>query len=129
MEAPSNRLLINIIMIIIVIIIIIIIIIIITIIIIVCLWRSKDILTEAINHLAQPIVRSVVASNQYASPVLTYLMWAQTWPIANIQRLDREGRKIIVEKMEEITLRDRQRYRLDMSRKLGGRGLKSVENE
>ena len=119
MEAPSNRLLINIIMIIIII----------TLIIIVCLWRSKDILTEAINDLAQPIVRSVVASNQYASPILTYLMWAQTWPIANIQRLDREGRKIIVEKMEEITLRDRQRYRLDMSRKLGGRGLKSVENE
>ena len=27
----------------------------------------------------------VVASNQYALPVLTYLMWTQTWPIANIQ--------------------------------------------
>ena len=39
----------------------------------------------------------VVASNQYALPVLTYLMWTQTWPIANIQQLDREGRKIIVE--------------------------------
>ena len=24
-------------------------------------------------------------------------MWTQTWPIANIQQLDREGRKIIVE--------------------------------
>ena len=71
----------------------------------------------------------VVASNQYALPVFTYLMSAQTWPIANIQQLDREGRKIIVEKMDEITLKDRQRYRLDMSRKLGGRGLKSVENE
>ena len=31
----------------------------------------------------------VVASNQYAVPVLTYLMWTQTWPIANIQQLDR----------------------------------------
>ena len=71
----------------------------------------------------------VVASNQYALPVFTYLMSAQTWPMANIQQLDREGRKIIVEKMDEITLKDRQRYRLDMSRKLGGRGLKSVENE
>ena len=39
----------------------------------------------------------VVASNQYALPVLTYLMWTQTWPIANIQQLDREGRTIIVE--------------------------------
>ena len=30
----------------------------------------------------------VVASNQYALPVLTYLMWTLTWPaIANIQQL------------------------------------------
>ena len=71
----------------------------------------------------------VVASKEYALPVLTYLMWTRTWRIANIQQLDREGRKIIVEKMDEITLTDRQRYWLDMSRKLGGRGLKSVENE
>ena len=33
----------------------------------------------------------------YALPELTYLMWTQTWPIANIQQLDREGRTIIVE--------------------------------
>ena len=39
----------------------------------------------------------VVVSNQYALPVLAYLMWTQTWPMANIQQLDREGRKIIVE--------------------------------
>ena len=39
----------------------------------------------------------VVASNHYALPVLTYLMWTQTWPIANIQQLGRKGRKIIVE--------------------------------
>ena len=31
--------------------------------------------------------------------------------------------------MEEITPRDRQRYSTCQSRKLGGRGLKSVENE
>ena len=35
----------------------------------------------------------VVASNQYALPVLTYLMWTQTWPIANIQQLHREWKK------------------------------------
>ena len=29
----------------------------------------------------------VVVSNQYALPVLTYLMWTQTWLIANIQQL------------------------------------------
>ena len=39
----------------------------------------------------------VAASNQYALPVLTYLMWTQTWPIANIQQLDQVGRKIVVE--------------------------------
>jgi len=69
----------------------------------------------------------VVASNQYALPVLTYLMWTQTWPIADIQQLDRDGRKIIVEsggyhpKGSTAVL-----Y---MSRKNGGRGLKSVEME
>ena len=35
----------------------------------------------------------VMASNQYTLPALTYLMWTQTWPIANIQQLDREWRK------------------------------------
>ena len=68
-----------------------------------------------------------MASNQYALPVLTYLMWTQTWPIANIQQFDREGRKIIVENggnhLKGSTAI------LHMSRKLGGRGLKSVENE
>ena len=54
-------------------------------------------------------------------------MWTQTWPIANIQQLDREGRKIIVENggnnpMGSTAI-------LYMSRKLGGRGLRSVENE
>ena len=54
-------------------------------------------------------------------------MWTQTWPIANIQQLDRKGRKINVENggnhpKGSIAI-------LYMSRKLGGRGLKSVENE
>ena len=54
-------------------------------------------------------------------------MWTQTWSIANIQQLDREGRKIIVENggnhpKGSIVI-------LYMSRKLRGRGLKSVENE
>ena len=39
----------------------------------------------------------VAASNRYALPVPTYLMWTQTWPIANIQQLDQVGRKIVVE--------------------------------
>ena len=39
----------------------------------------------------------VVASNQKALPVLSYLMRTQTWLILNIQQLDREERKITVE--------------------------------
>ena len=70
----------------------------------------------------------VAASNQYALPVLTYLMWTQTWPIANIQQLDQVGRKIVVENGGKHP-RDRQRYSTCQSRKLGGRGLKSVDRE
>ena len=92
---------------------------------------SKDILTEAINHLVQPTVRSCkgsgVQSVPYALPVLTYLMWTQTWPIANIQQLDREGRKIIVENGGNHPKGST--AILYMCRKLCGRGLKSVENE
>ena len=39
----------------------------------------------------------VVALNQYALPVLSYLMCTQTWPLAQLQQVDREARKIIVE--------------------------------
>ena len=54
-------------------------------------------------------------------------MWTQTWPIANIQHLDREGRKIIVENGGNHPKGST--AILYMSRKLGGRGLKSVENK
>ena len=36
-----------------------------------------------------------VASNRCTLPVLTYLMWAQTWPLVELQQIDREARKII----------------------------------
>ena len=39
----------------------------------------------------------VIATNQYALPVLSYLMWTQAWPLAQLQQVDREARKIIVE--------------------------------
>ena len=54
-------------------------------------------------------------------------MWTQTWPIANIQQLDLEGRKIILENGGNHTKGST--AILYMSRKLGVRGLKSVENE
>ena len=67
----------------------------------------------------------VVVTNQYALPVLSYLMWTQTWPLAQLQQVDREARKIIVEfggKHPQGSTAI-----LYMSRKCGGRGLRSVE--
>ena len=39
----------------------------------------------------------VIASNQYALPILAYAMWPQAWPLSELQQLDRETRKIIKE--------------------------------
>ena len=39
----------------------------------------------------------VTASNQFALPVLGYLMWTQQWPVTEFKKLDREARKIVVE--------------------------------
>ena len=51
----------------------------------------------------------------------------RTWPIANIQQLDQEGRKIIVENGGNHPKGST--AVLYMSRKLGGRGLRSADNE
>ena len=67
----------------------------------------------------------VVATNQYALPVLSYLIWTQTWPLAQLQQVDREARKIIVKfggKHPQGSTAI-----LYMSRKRRGRGLRSVE--
>ena len=68
----------------------------------------------------------VVASNRYALPVLMYPMWTQSWPIVELQQLDRENRKFLkgsggYHPMGTTDL-------LYLPRKLGGRGLKSVES-
>ena len=39
----------------------------------------------------------VVASNQFALPVLGYLMWTQHWLVTDLKIVDRDARKIIVE--------------------------------
>ena len=39
----------------------------------------------------------VSASNQFAMPALSYLMSTECWPIAELKRLDRKARKVIVE--------------------------------
>ena len=68
----------------------------------------------------------VAASNQYALLVLTYFMWTQTWPLADLQ-LDREAREVIVENGGNHPLG--LVAQLYSSRKNGARGHRSVEAE
>ena len=67
----------------------------------------------------------VKASNQFALPVLSYLMWTQTWPLAELRRVDREARRIIVENGSKHPLSST--TLLYLQREQGGRGLQSVE--
>lgn len=39
--------------------------------------------------------KCVAASNQFALPLLTHLMWTKNWPITKLRLIDREVRKII----------------------------------
>ena len=54
-------------------------------------------------------------------------MRTQKWPIADLQQLDRETRKIMVENGGKHPLGSK--ALLYLPRKVGGRGLKSVEND
>ena len=65
----------------------------------------------------------VVASNQFALPVLGYLMWTQQWPVMELKQIDREARKIVVESPCSSNAL------LYLPRNRGGRGLRSVEME
>ena len=69
----------------------------------------------------------VVATNQFALPVLVYFMWTQVWPITELKRLDRESRKIMVENggKHPLGISDL----LYLTRRVRGRGLKSMEAE
>ena len=76
----------------------------------------------------------ITATNQFALLVLAYLMRTQKWPIADLQQLDRQRdtkdhgtRKIMVENGGKHPLGSKALTYLP--RKVGGRGLKSVENE
>jgi len=35
--------------------------------------------------------------NQFALPVVGYLMWTQQWPIVDLQQIDNGAQKIVVE--------------------------------
>ena len=69
----------------------------------------------------------VRATNQYALPVLRYLMWTQHWPLSELRDVDRAARKIIVENggKHPASLTSL----LYLPREKGGRGLRSVEHE
>ena len=67
----------------------------------------------------------VRASNQFALPVVSYVMWTQTWPLAELRRVDREARRIIVENGSKHPLSST--ALLYLQREQGGRGLQSVE--
>ena len=69
----------------------------------------------------------VTASNQFALPVLGYLMWTQQWPVTEFKKLDREACKIVVENGGKHP--SRSTAILYMSREKGGRGLRSIEEE
>ena len=69
----------------------------------------------------------VTASNQFALPVLGYLMWTQQWPVTELKRLDREARKIVVDNGGKHP--GGSTAILYMPREKGGRGLRSIEEE
>ena len=72
-------------------------------------------------------INRVRASNQYAMPVLIYLMWTQHWLITELRVIDREARKIICENGGKHPLSST--AIMYLAREKGGRGLHSVECE
>ena len=67
----------------------------------------------------------VQATNQYALPVLRYLVWTQHWTLSELRGVDRAAWKIIVENggKHPASLTSW----LYLPREKGGRGLQSVE--
>ena len=69
----------------------------------------------------------VKATNQFALPVLTYPMWTQPWPLAELREIDRATRKLVSENGGKHPLSSTAVFYLP--RVAGGRGMKSVEQE
>ena len=69
----------------------------------------------------------VIATNQFALPVLNYLMWTQQWPITELRAVDREARKMIHENGAKHPLSST--AVMYLPRHPAGRGLRSVEQE
>ena len=69
----------------------------------------------------------VKSTNEFALSIFMYLMWTQTWPLAELRQIDRRVRKIIVAKGgRHPTSSNASLY---LPRSMGGRGLRSVEQE
>ena len=66
-------------------------------------------------------------SNQFALPVLGYLMWTQQWSVTELKKLDREARKIIVENCGKHL--DGPTAIPYTPREKGGGGVRSIEEE
>ena len=69
----------------------------------------------------------VKATNQFALRVLTYPMWTQHWPLAELKEIDRETRKLVSENGGKHPLSSTAVFYLP--RVAAGRGMKSVEQE
>ena len=69
----------------------------------------------------------VQASNQLAMPVLSYLMWSQHWCLTDLRDIDRQARKIVCESGGKHPLG--LKATVYLPRALGGRGMRSVEEE
>ena len=69
----------------------------------------------------------VTASNQFALPVLSCLMWTQHWPITELRVIDIEARKIICENGRKHLLSST--AMLYLPRDKIGRGLCAIEQE
>ena len=88
---------------------------------------SKEYLKRLSVIWSSPLsdVNKITASNQYALPVLSYLMSTQRWPMSELQRIDREVRKVIVENGGKHSAGSS--ALLYLPRAVGRRGMKSVE--
>ena len=88
---------------------------------------------EYVKHLSviwsRPLsdFNRVIATNQLALPVFNNLIWTQQWPITELRAVDGETRKIIHENGGKHPLSST--AVMYLPRHLGGRGLRSVEQE
>ena len=69
----------------------------------------------------------MVATDQFALPVLTYRMWLQHWTLTDLRVVDRQARRIVSVYGGKHPLGST--ALLYLPRGSGGRGLRSVEQE